>query len=137
MYKEYNKILCDVLALRDKLGKSVDNRIMPAVIALRISGINTSASCEGHLRRGLPYPWIDIDNPDDRKKLDLFLVDFYAGTKSRNKYRLRTVNFGDHGCRLMSYPSISDNGIKNQKILEACQLEINKFADFLMKNKYE
>ncbi|BCX15756.1 MAG: hypothetical protein KatS3mg097_648 [Candidatus Parcubacteria bacterium] len=57
---EVNKIV-------DRLGNPIDEGIKETVIALRIFGLETTGSCEGHLERGLPYPWVDIgtDPPED------------------------------------------------------------------------
>ena len=118
MDKDYDKVLNNILSIKDKLGKQIDPGIRHAVAALHISEINTNASCEGHLHRGLPYPWIDVDDPSDRKKLDSYINIFYKVSCDDNKFRLRTVNFGSlGGCRLMSYPLISDDGIKDKSIL--------------------
>jgi hypothetical protein len=50
----------------DGLGKRIDPGIMDTVIALNANDIHTTASCEGHLDWGAPYPWIDVGSPDPR-----------------------------------------------------------------------
>lgn len=50
----------------DKLGKRIDAGIMDCVAALNVNDIRTSASCEGHLDWGCPYPWIDVESDDPR-----------------------------------------------------------------------
>ena len=50
--------------LADGLGKGLDPKILPLVAALRMFGIRTSGSCQGHKDWGLPYPWVDIDHRD-------------------------------------------------------------------------
>ena len=47
----------------DALGKSIDPGIFETVVALNLLSIQTLASCEGHVHRALPYPWIDIGIP--------------------------------------------------------------------------
>jgi hypothetical protein len=44
----------------DKLGKPVDPGIKETTIALRVSGLSTTASCEGHLDKQIKAPWVDI-----------------------------------------------------------------------------
>lgn len=44
----------------DRLGMPIDDGILETVVALNALGVLTSASCEGHTKHGLPYPWIDI-----------------------------------------------------------------------------
>lgn len=46
--------------LVDRLEHPVDAGIKEAVIGLRVFGINTTASCEGHAERAVRAPWIDI-----------------------------------------------------------------------------
>ena len=43
------------------LGTGIDAGILETVIALNALGIETSASCEGHLDHGTGAPWIDIE----------------------------------------------------------------------------
>ncbi len=44
----------------DGLGTPIDDGIKEALIALKVNGFGTLASCEGHIDRGLPYPWVAI-----------------------------------------------------------------------------
>ncbi len=44
----------------DRIGMPIDERIKETVIVLNLMGFTTSASCEGHIDWGLPYPWIDF-----------------------------------------------------------------------------
>lgn len=50
----------------DRLGKRIDSGILETVVALNAHRINTTASCEGHLDWGAPYPWIDVDSANPR-----------------------------------------------------------------------
>ena len=45
----------------DGIGMHIDEGIFDLVVTLNALGINTRQSCEGHLDRALPYPWIDIE----------------------------------------------------------------------------
>ncbi|MCS6956581.1 MAG: hypothetical protein NZM02_01915, partial [Patescibacteria group bacterium] len=68
--KKWHEMLATVEEITDKLGQRVDERIKETVAILLIYGFNTICSCEGHVveegkhRRGLPYPWIDICEPE-------------------------------------------------------------------------
>lgn len=65
-------------SVTDKLGKEIDSGILEAVVALNMLGITTRQSCEGHLERGAPYPWIDIEpTPDLKYQLYRYLAAFY------------------------------------------------------------
>jgi hypothetical protein len=48
----------------DRLKKRIDKSIMTTVVAINAHDIYTSASCEGHLDWGVPYPWVDIEHPE-------------------------------------------------------------------------
>jgi hypothetical protein len=48
------------LTTRRQTRKPIDARIRNAVIALQAFEFQTTASCEGHLNWGEPYPWIDV-----------------------------------------------------------------------------
>lgn len=53
----------EVARMVDKLDEPVDEGIKEGVVALRVNGFETNASCEGHVDRGdhgKPYPWVDI-----------------------------------------------------------------------------
>lgn len=56
----WRKVEAEVEKIVDKLGKPVDPGIKESVLALRVSGLSTDGSCEGHLNKPLKAPWIDI-----------------------------------------------------------------------------
>lgn len=44
----------------DGLGRGLDTKIAPTIAGMWRFGVETSASCQGHIRRGLPHPWITV-----------------------------------------------------------------------------
>jgi len=46
----------------DSLGKKIDPGIFDTVLYLALHKFNTVSSCEGHLDRGLAFPWIDFSS---------------------------------------------------------------------------
>lgn len=66
----WNNQLNEVEMITDGLGKRIDDNIKESVVAFSVFGFHTSGSCEGHLDRGLPYPWIDIDVFDQKDLLE-------------------------------------------------------------------
>jgi hypothetical protein len=50
----------------DSLGKGIDDGIFSTVVSLNLFGFKTEQSCEGHLNRGRPFPWITIAVPGSK-----------------------------------------------------------------------
>ena len=42
--------------MTDRVGQRIDAGILAPVVGLNLLGFHTSASCEGHLNGGCPYP---------------------------------------------------------------------------------
>lgn len=55
----------------DKTGRPIDELIKPLVGAMRGRRIATTASCEGHLDHGNPFPWIEFENDDMAAAVEL------------------------------------------------------------------
>lgn len=63
------KAMREVAAIVDRRGEPVDPGIKEAVAALRVIGLSTCGSCEGHMDWGEKAPWVDIgDIPAELKK---------------------------------------------------------------------
>lgn len=65
--KEWQKIIEDIEGTTDGLGKEIEKGIFDVVVALNALQVNTSQSCEGHLKeegRGFPFPWVEIYAPE-------------------------------------------------------------------------
>lgn len=60
--QKWQKIEKDAERIIDSLHKRIDPKIKFAVVSLKANGLGTIASCEGHLNRGLPYPWVDVES---------------------------------------------------------------------------
>lgn len=60
----YEKALAEVDTIADGLGHPVDENIKHLVAALRMFGVRTTGSCEGHSDWGHPYPWVELE-PED------------------------------------------------------------------------
>ena len=59
-----------VIRLTDKLGNPIDPGILDLVTVLRLLGINTTGSCEGHLGRFTSGPYIMFQSPLAKKLCD-------------------------------------------------------------------
>lgn len=46
----------------DTLGKPIDEGIKEGVTALNANGFGTTGSCEGHVNRGIRYPYVDVES---------------------------------------------------------------------------
>lgn len=51
----------------DRLGRPIDEGIFDVVLYLNLLGIETEASCEGHLDHGVAAPWIDFVPPASKQ----------------------------------------------------------------------
>lgn len=60
-----SEIASDLSLVTDKLGMPIDKDILQTVIAMRMSGFQTNASCEGHLDHGIKAPWIEVGSVPD------------------------------------------------------------------------
>jgi hypothetical protein len=115
----------------DKLGKHIDHEIRHTVIAFNLLGLHTTASCAGHMKHGLPYPWIDLHG-NERQQCDLLLEEFNKEYVYIPSLQLKTVNYGSSSCRVMHYLHIGDDGVKDKKLLIDLRKDMNNFADFLI-----
>ncbi len=59
--KRWQAMEKEVASWGDALGLGIDPGIKNTVIVLNLLGFKTSQSCEGHMDRGLAYPWIDFE----------------------------------------------------------------------------
>ncbi len=75
--KRWDEIAARVETIGDKLGKGIDGGVKETVVAFRVLNFETSASCEGHLNRGVASPWIDVE-PIPREQRDEMVKKFKA-----------------------------------------------------------
>ena len=66
--RSYKEVYNECLQITDGLGRHIDKLILHAVASFNVCGFQTSGSCQGHLYRGLPFTWIDIDHVDNCKQ---------------------------------------------------------------------
>ncbi len=115
---------------RDALDEPVDPKIKKLVVALINAGFETSASCEGHLDHGCPYPWVDIKcDKNEVKRLRGLLREFKRLNKANAKFFL--VDFNDY--RLQPYRRLqADEKLKpNTVVLRQLQATADALADYL------
>lgn len=128
----------------------IDPKIMSAVIALRAWHFATTASCQGHLSRGEPAPWIDIGvtprpktpagekqlrrtNLHEQRRLLRLLDAFYRQHITETAVRLILTPFGfgfqitNQGAEIQRIVSPK----RRRRVLQDFQREFQAFADFL------
>jgi hypothetical protein len=136
--KAYQDMMVRVGKVTDRLGHHVDFGIRHTVVAFNLRDLHTVASCIGHMDHGLPYPWIDLDAPEEKPILDSLLKEFNVDRPMTNNLYLKTCYFGaglpGNRYRVMHYSDITNDGVKNQKLLVFLRKEMNAFADFLLKD---
>jgi hypothetical protein len=143
------RIYVDKLA--DKLGMPVDPGIKELVVALQANNLETSGSCEGHIRENgdISIPWvaIEISGPEGwrdsetlqqqwreenlrlRILLEAALGGFYRNRKS--DYRLGIRPRGIYGATRLE-PAVGKKEVTAANLSEY-QHELNDFAEFLLK----
>ncbi len=76
----------------DALGMGIDPQIKKTVIVLNLLGFKTTQSCEGHIDRALPYPWVRIttETPEIEKLIkernDLWAIAHKKETEIAKKH---------------------------------------------------
>ena len=63
------KIRHDVESISDRLGKPIEEGIKETVVMFKANELPTSDSCEGHIERGLPVPYVEVspsNEPEER-----------------------------------------------------------------------
>jgi hypothetical protein len=112
----------------------LDARIEDVVVALNTCGIRTTQSCEGHLNRALPYPWVRIVE-DDCERLQSHLDAFYERRRHVGYDQMLTIeHLLDDEYMLRSHGGISQESRTSNRraeCLEAYQAEMQAFAQFL------
>lgn len=63
--REWERVKKEAEMAGDTLGMGVDEGIKDTVVALNVSGLPTSSSCEGHWGRGILLPWIEVSAPGE------------------------------------------------------------------------
>jgi len=134
--------------IADGLGKPIEKGIKEAVIALNLLGFKTACSCEGHIERARPYPWVIIDVPRSKKKkavhrnMNALLDEFYSDPNfSRDDDVVIEMFphgiFGDfrlqgHGSKILDeLPKELLTRRIRAKILKRYRAEMNLFSTFL------
>jgi hypothetical protein len=137
------KVTKEVDLLVDGLGKDIDEKIKPTVIAFRLWGLPTFMSCEGHMDRALPYPWIDVYDNDkivNEGCLGLMkdLLDLFYLNSDRDMCSLQIVPFeNSDGFRVQSCSKLGSKEdtidcVRDGVMLNHLQKEMSNFADFLI-----
>jgi len=146
-------VRADVDKITDGLGHEIDPGIKDAVTALRVAGLPTSGSCEGHLEDGLPFPWVEV-NPEGpegwhetpegqeayraqlsglRQRADELLEAFYAQHTAPSEVRLKAVDMGIWGGFIIQSPDqLQDTQPASGERLTKYREEMDAFAEFLL-----
>jgi len=128
----------------------VDGKIKPLVAALRWHGFPTTMSCEGHMDRGNPFPWIEIRGASSFKNHLLYrrllslLAEWNSNTAPCDTVRLTLVPrmngtpngimFRDFRLQPLAGPAIApDLSFDKRKIaLADFHEEVADFCNFLI-----
>lgn len=114
----------------DALGKKIDPGIKDAVIGLKAAGINTVASCEGHIDHGMPAPWIQIEAPNEPKERFVGTRDssLTEETAEYKKWREETRKLVERTGSLL------EEFYKDRDALPEVRLQISNYGGFRIHN---
>ncbi len=126
--------------MADGLGRSVDEGIKSMVITLNILGFQTIQSCEGHLKRALPYPWVWITQcivggVSSSEKMSQLLDSFSKLNPEHNLFMVPRGTRGDF--KLQCNKDYSTEEVEKipislrRRMLSSTREDMNAFCDFL------
>ncbi len=84
--EKLEKIRADVEQWGDAAGRGIDEGIKETVIMFNALDLPTSESCEGHIERGIPVPWVGIEAPNQPE--ERFIGENAAFEKAAKKYSI-------------------------------------------------
>lgn len=79
----------------DGLGKPIDSGIKETVVFLNALGITTTGSCEGHIKEGLPWPWIDTEDPNQPEEQFEDQNKIFQNIAERNGLKVEKLKKGE------------------------------------------
>ncbi|MEK6861868.1 MAG: hypothetical protein AABY07_07930 [Nanoarchaeota archaeon] len=109
---------------------SIDPEISDLVKAINIFGIKTTASCQGHLNRGHPFPWVGIWPPYNPKYNDKRLEEFYRLIEKYNSQNCANWIFE----KTWLHPKIES---KSKEELKELQEDTKRLAVYIVSNIYQ
>lgn len=65
--KAWQDKMREIEKMADVKGMGIDEQIKETIAALNLNGFDTNASCEGHINRGYPAPWMRVSVPGQPK----------------------------------------------------------------------
>ncbi len=121
--EQWKEIEQQVEQTGDRLGLRIDEKIKPTVVALKANGFGTTASCEGHIGRGLPYPWVVVESP---------LAESLLGNARYEELRKKVHALRKEGERLAPEEGAELSRLIDAQI-EANESEYRRLAEILRK----
>jgi hypothetical protein len=106
----------------DSQGRRIDLGIMGVVLYLQVHGIRTVSSCEGHLDRGQPYPWVMC--PLDEQARLFAIVERFRGSLVVD-------------CEMVDNQCVIRPSITQAEQLSKNQQEMMRFAEWLRDRFFE
>lgn len=88
----------EVENIGDRLGKPIDESIRETVVMFKANELPTSGSCEGHIERGSPVPYVEVSAPNQPE--ERFIGQNEAFEKTAKKYDItveeaKTLKIGE------------------------------------------
>jgi hypothetical protein len=86
--KKWLKAVDEIKEVKDLLGKPIEEHIRDTVVGLNVLEIPTSGSCEGHIDRAIPAPWVYIQA--DNRPQERFVGEEATFEATAKKYGIPT-----------------------------------------------
>lgn len=78
----------EVENIGDRIGRPIDAGIKETVVMFKANELPTSDSCEGHIDRGLPVPYVEVSAPNEPE--ERFVGQNESFEKAAKKYNITT-----------------------------------------------
>lgn len=94
--EQWEQLEKEVEITEDAQGEKVDERIKESVVAFQAMGFPTSGSCEGHLDKRVPTPWVEVSDPNEPEEQFVGEKEIYQKIAEKYNVLIEEVKSGKH-----------------------------------------
>jgi hypothetical protein len=131
----------EIEKITDRIGTPIDKNVKEAVAAFQLNGFTTATSCEGHIEKGAPAPWIVVEALN--KPTERFVNEKQIFQKKASEYNIPIEKFDHHTDRkafLEAFTEAAEQGETEEyrnwrKENEKLRLKMTGYLDEFYKDK--